>query len=167
MTLTNQSVLEKLQAKFGEDIFNVGEPYGFLTFHTTRERVHELLEFCFQDEELNYMFLTSLCGMHYPQDKGKELGVVYQLHNLVANHRLRVKVYFPVEDPTVPTATDIWATANWMERETYDFFGILFEGHPDLRRILNVDEMDYFPMRKEIPLEDQNRDDKKDYMFGR
>ena len=81
--------------------------------------------------------------------------------------RLRFKVYTSIENPEVFTATKIFAAANWMERETYDFYGVKFLGHPNLKRILNVDEMDYFPMRKEYPLEDFQRKDKDDEMFGR
>jgi NADH-quinone oxidoreductase subunit C len=80
---------------------------------------------------------------------------------------VRVKTFFDINKPEIPTATDIWAGANWMERETYDFYGVKFKGHPNLKRILNVDEMDIFPLRKEYPLEDQTRDDKSDKMFGR
>jgi len=81
--------------------------------------------------------------------------------------RLRLKIYLPVASPTVSTLTPVFAAANWMERETYDFYGVVFEGHPNLKRILNVDEMIIFPMRKEYPLEDQVRQDKNDSMFGR
>ena len=95
------------------------------------------------------------------------MAVVYHLHNLVDNIRLRLKVFTGIERPDIFTATKLYSSANWMERETYDFFGINFVGHPNLKRILNVDEMDYFPMRKEYPLEDQTRIDKDDEMFGR
>ena len=84
-----------------------------------------------------------------------------------ANDRLRYKVFTSIENTDVYTASKLFSAANWMERETYDFFGINFVGHPNLIRILNVDEMDYFPMRKEFPLEDQTRIDKDDEMFGR
>jgi NADH-quinone oxidoreductase subunit C len=83
------------------------------------------------------------------------------------NWRVRVKTYFDINTPEIPTATDLWPGANWMERETYDFYGVRFMGHPNLKRILNVDEMDIFPLRKEYPLEDQTREDKDDKMFGR
>ena len=92
---------------------------------------------------------------------------MYQLHNLVNNQRIRLKIYLPVENPVAPTLTGVFAAANWLERETYDFYGVIFEGHPNLKRILNVDEMIIFPMRKEYPLEDQTREDKNDSMFGR
>ena len=166
-TLTNAAVLEKIQSRFGEEVFDISEPYNLLTLSTNRETIISLLEFLYHDEELKMQFLTTLCGMHYPEEKDRELGVVYHVHSLQNNFRIRLKVFFPIEDPVIPTVTTIWETANWMERETYDFYGVIFEGHPNLRRILNVDEMDFFPMRKEIPLEDQTREDKRDYMFGR
>ena len=96
-----------------------------------------------------------------------ELAVVYHLHNLVDNVRIRFKVFTDINQPDVYTATSLYSTANWMERETFDFYGVNFVGHPNLKRILNVDEMDYFPLRKEFPLEDQTRRDKDDEMFGR
>jgi NADH-quinone oxidoreductase subunit C len=92
---------------------------------------------------------------------------MYQLHNLVANLRIRLKIYLPAENPVTPTITPIFSGANWLERETYDFFGVNFEGHPNLKRILNVEDMIIFPLRKEYPLEDQRREDKNDTMFGR
>ncbi len=93
--------------------------------------------------------------------------MVYHLHSLTNNIRLRFKVFTNIETPDIFTATQLYSCANWMERETYDFFGVNFIGHPNLKRILNVDEMDYFPMRKEYPMEDQTRVDKDDEMFGR
>jgi NADH-quinone oxidoreductase subunit C len=111
--------------------------------------------------------LTDLTGVHYPDQVGRELAVVYHLHNFKENIRIRFKVFSNIQEPDVYTATGLFAGANWMERETYDFFGVNFVGHPNLKRILNVDEMDYFPLRKEYPLEDQTRIDKDDEMFGR
>jgi NADH-quinone oxidoreductase subunit C len=105
--------------------------------------------------------------VNYPEQKGAELVVVYHLHNLKENVRLRFSVSTGLDNTEVFTATKLFESANWMERETYDFFGINFVGHPNLKRILNVDEMDYFPLRKEFPLEDQTRIDKDDEMFGR
>lgn len=83
------------------------------------------------------------------------------------NVRLRIKTFIPIAKPEIASVTSLYSSANWMERETYDFYGIIFTGHPNLTRILNVDEMDYFPMRKEYPLEDGTRQDKVDEYFGR
>jgi NADH-quinone oxidoreductase subunit C len=80
---------------------------------------------------------------------------------------LRVKLFVDSANPVVQSIFPIFKSANWMERETYDFYGIIFKGHPNLIRILNMDEMDYFPMQKQYPLEDQQREDKKDKFFGR
>jgi NADH-quinone oxidoreductase subunit C len=140
---------------------------GILNIHTSREHILAVLQMLRDDAHLQYHFLTTLCGIHYPQNAGQELGVIYHLHNWPQNLRLRVKIFFPKDDPHVPSATGLWPTANWMERQEYDFFGIIFTGHPDLRRILNVDDLDVFPMRKEYRLEDGTRTDKDDRFFGR
>ncbi|MCK6690656.1 MAG: NADH-quinone oxidoreductase subunit C [Thermoanaerobaculia bacterium] len=140
---------------------------GMLTVETTREHIYDFLKFLRDDEELQFNFLTTLCAVHYPEDPGRELAMVYHLHNWRQNLRIRVKVFLPVEDPHIPTVTTLWLTANWMERETYDFYGVIFDGHPKLTRILNVDDMDVFPLRKEYKLEDGTRTDKDDRFFGR
>jgi NADH-quinone oxidoreductase subunit C len=138
-----------------------------LTFEAPKEMNLKVLNFLYDDEELKFRFLTLLGGIHYPDNKGRELGVIYHLHNMDDNVRIRFKVFTDINQPDVYTATGLFSAANWLERETYDFFGVNFIGHPNLKRILNVEEMDYFPMRKEFPLEDQSRIDKDDEMFGR
>lgn len=165
--MENKVVAEDIQNKFGESVVAVSEPYGLLEVEVLPSVIHDLLVYLKEHPEFQFIFLTDLCGIHYPENTGKELGVVYHLHSWVHNFRMRIKTFFPIDEPVIPTATDIWKTANWMERETYDFFGIIFTGHPNLKRILNMDDMDYFPMRKEYPLEDQTRRDKIDYFFGR
>lgn len=167
MGLTNDIIKQRLTEKFSETVTNFTEPYGLLTFESPKEMNLKVMQFLFDDEQLAFRFLTDLCAVHYPDDKGRELAVVYHLHNLVENVRIRFKVFTSTEAPDVFTATQLFSSANWMERETYDFYGVNFVGHPNLKRILNVDEMEYFPMRKEFPLEDQVRIDKDDEMFGR
>ena len=166
--ITNQAVIEDLVAKFGEDtITDVHEPYGLLTLTTTRENVVPMLDYLRNHPTFKHRFLTDICGIHFPTAEGQELGVIYHVHSFENNHRLRIKTFFPIADPHVPTATKVYASANWMERETYDFYGVIFDGHPNLIRILNIEEMDYHPMRKEYPLEDSTRQDKIDALFGR
>ena len=167
MSLTNETIKQKLTEKFGETLTDWQEPYGMLTFSAPKDFNLKVLQFLFDDEELKFRFLTDLQAVHYPDNKGAELAVVYHLHNLVDNVRIRFKVFTDINEPDVYSATALYKTANFMERETYDFYGVNFKGHPNLIRILNVDEMDYFPMRKEFPLEDQTRIDKDDEMFGR
>lgn len=164
--VTNQVILEKLQAKFADAIFDVSEPHELLTVSTTKENILNVIQFLYNDEELKFRYLTDICGVHYPEQE-LPLGVIYHLHSLTKNVRIRIKVFLPESAPRITTLTGLFLGANWMERETYDFYGIIFEGHPDLRRILNVDDMVAFPMRKEFPLEDPNRTDKNDDYFGR
>ena len=167
MVLKNETIKQRLVEKFGDALSNWEEPYGLLTFTAPKDMNLKIMHFLFDDEELRFRFLTDLCAVHYPDRKEEELALVYHLHNLVDNIRLRFKVYTDINQPDVFTATKLYECANWMERETFDFYGVNFVGHPNLRRIQNVEEMDYFPMRKEFPLEDQTRMDKDDEMFGR
>ncbi|HEY8399022.1 MAG TPA: NADH-quinone oxidoreductase subunit C [Flavihumibacter sp.] len=167
MVLTNEYIIQRLQEKFGEAISNVEEPFGLLTFEVPKDMNLKVMQFLYDDPELQFRFLTDLCAVHYPDQKGRELAVVYHLHNMVKNVRVRMKIFTDIQQPDVYTATSLYQSANWQERETYDFFGVNFVGHPNLKRILNVDEMDYFPLRKEYPVEDQTRIDKDDEMFGR
>ncbi len=165
--MDNAFVKQKLQQQFGEQVSQFEEPYGMLTFESPKDLNLKVLQFLYDDKELNFQFMTDLTAVHYPNLRGRELAVVYHLHNLVDNIRIRYKVFTDIEKPDVFTATKLFSAANWMERETFDFYGVNFVGHPNLKRILNVDEMNYFPMRKEYPLEDQTRIDKDDAMFGR
>ena len=167
MSLSNDSIKTKLTEKFGEQLTDWQEPYGMLTFTAARDLNLKVLQFLYDEPSMQFRFLTDLQAVHYPDRKGEELCVVYHVHNLVDNIRLRFKIFAPIEKPDVFSATSLFQSANFMERETYDFYGVNFVGHPNLIRILNVDEMDYFPMRKEFPLEDQTRIDKDDEMFGR
>ncbi|HLO38231.1 MAG TPA: NADH-quinone oxidoreductase subunit C [Lacibacter sp.] len=167
MALTNEVIKQRLVEKFGEQVSGFEEPYGMLTFEAPKELNLKVLGFLYDDEDLKFRFLTDLTVVHYPAYKGRELAVAYHLHNLVDNIRIRFKVFTDINQPDVYTATQLFSSANWQEREAYDFFGVNFVGHPNLKRIMNVDEMDYFPMRKEFPLEDQTRVDKDDEMFGR
>jgi NADH-quinone oxidoreductase subunit C len=165
--MTNETIRQRLTEQFGEQLTDWEEPFGLLTFNAPAANSLDIVRFMFDDDQLQFQFLTDLTAVHYPERKGAEFTVVYLLHNMVANIRVRTKVNIPLENPEVASLTGIFSAANWLEREAYDFFGILFEGHPNLIRIMNPDEMDYFPMRKEFPMEDPTRTDKDDNMFGR
>ena len=170
MFIINQEIInltsEKIRNRFGEAILTEEIDMDMPVYNVKKEIIAELLRFLYDDETLRYRFLTTLCGIHYP-DSDQPFGVIYHLHSLENNQRIRIKTFTTLEDITISSATAVFAGANWMEREAYDFYGILFSGHPNLKRILNVDEMDYFPMRKEYPLEDGTREDKNDAFFGR
>lgn len=163
--VTNHEITELLSTKFGNKVTGVTEPYGLLTIETGKDVIIDVLTFLKEDKAAGFSFLTDITAVHYPERN--HIAVVYHLHNMVAKIRIRVKVFIHEHTPTIPTATVLWNGANWMERETYDFFGVKFEGHPNLKRILNMDELNVHPMLKQYPLEDPNRVDKKDEYFGR
>ncbi len=166
--LTNEAVLTRLQEKFGEAIRNHEEPYGLLTVEIDADKAHDLISWLKTDEVLKMSFLTLIGAVHYPNnEKGREICVNYHVHSFIHNVRLRIRAFLSIENPSIQSITDIYVGADWQERETYDFFGVIFEGHPNLVRILNEDSMDYFPMRKEYHLEDATREDKDDRYFGR
>jgi NADH-quinone oxidoreductase subunit C len=163
--MENDLIIQTLKDKYEADIVSVEMIDDFLTVTLRNDRVAEIIRYLYFHRDTNFQFLTSLCAVHYPDIQS--IAVVYQLHNLVKNVRLRIKTFLPEANAVTQTITDTFAGANWMERETYDFYGVVFTGHPNLKRILNVDEMIIFPLRKEYPLEDQTREDKQDSMFGR
>jgi NADH-quinone oxidoreductase subunit C len=166
--LSKELVLARIEQQLPDTVTHSEHGYdGILNLETSRDKIIDLLRLLKDDLELNYHFLTSLNAVHFPNDTDRELELVYHLHNWAQNRRIRVKVRIPVSDPHIPTATVLWPTANWMERQEYDFFGVLFSGHPNLTRILNVDDLDVFPLRKEYKLEDGTRTDKDDRFFGR
>jgi len=170
MFIINQEILnltsEKLRNRFGEAILTEEIEMDMPVYVVKKEIIVDLLRLLYDDETLRYRFLTTLCGIHYPESD-QPFGVIYHLHSLENNQRIRIKTFTTLEDIAIPSVTAVFAGANWMEREAFDFYGIIFTGHPNLKRILNVDEMDYFPMRKEYPLEDGTREDKNDDFFGR
>ncbi|WP_343644039.1 NADH-quinone oxidoreductase subunit C [Chryseobacterium sp.] len=164
--MTNEFVLEAITREFPESVISSSEPYGMLTIEVKKEDIKKIIHYL-KDSSLEFNFLTDICGIHYPEFPEKEIGVVYHLHNMMANFRLRLKIFMSRENIELDSLVELFAGANWMERETYDFYGIKFKGHPDLRPILNMEDLGYHPMLKEYRLEDGTRTDKNDSMFGR
>lgn len=164
--MTNEFVLEAITREFPESVIASSEPYGMLTIEVNKEDLKKIVHYL-KDSSLEINFLTDVCGIHYPEFPEKEIGVVYHLHNMMTNFRLRLKIFMSRENIEVDSLVELYAGANWMERETYDFYGIKFKGHPDLRPILNMEDLGYHPMLKEYRLEDGTRTDKNDSMFGR
>jgi NADH-quinone oxidoreductase subunit C len=160
-----EKIIAVINEKFDGDILQTEMLYDYLTITLKKDRIVPTIKHLYDHPDTKFQYLTTMFAVHYPDLN--QIAVVYQLHNLVTNLRIRLKIYLPIENPTVQTLTTVFAGANWMEREAYDFFGVIFEGHPNLKRILNVEEMTIFPLRKEYPLEDQVREDKNDSMFGR
>jgi NADH-quinone oxidoreductase subunit C len=160
-----EKIVDIIKEKFEAEILSVETPYNFLTINLKQDKIIEIVEYLYHHNQGRFQYLTTLCGIHYPDIK--QIAIMYQLHSLTNNWRVRLKIYLPEDNAVTPTLTTVFSAANWMERETFDFYGVKFTGHPDLRRILNVEDMIIHPLRKEYPLEDQTREDKKDFMFGR
>ncbi len=168
MALENQVIENALMSQFGDSVREFAQIHDILTFEADANSIIPIMKFLKEDEVLRFNFLTDLCGMHFPDATvERQFSVVYHMHNWIDNVRIRIKCYLHGQNPEIDTVTSLFLGANWQERETYDFYGIIFKGHPQLKRILNMDEMVSFPMRKEFPLEDGGRTDKDDRFFGR
>ncbi|MFG2492639.1 NADH-quinone oxidoreductase subunit C [Streptomyces caniferus] len=123
-----------------------------LTFHIERSRLPEVARILRDDPALRFELCTGVSGVHFPGDKGRELHAVYHLRSITHNRLIRLEVSAPDADPHVPSLVEIYPTNDWHERETYDFFGIVFDGHPALTRIMMPDDWQGFPQRKDYPL---------------
>ncbi len=168
MALETIDIQDKLVALFGENVFHFNQERDIFSLEVAADTITAVILFLKNDPILRFHFLTDLCAIHYPDNvENRQFAVVYHLHNWYENKRIKIKVFINGSTPQIKTISNIFLSANWMERETYDFYGINFMGHPQLKRILNMDEMISFPMRKEFPMEDSGRTDKDDRYFGR
>lgn len=150
--MTAQEIYDKLKTRFGEALAELNDtnvdPFVVVT---QPERLPALAEFLRDDPELDFKALMCLSGV----DDGEKLGVVYHLNSLTKKHRFTLKVEgLEREEPRVPSVEQIWPTANWHEREAYDMFGILFDGHSDMRRILCPDDWVGWPLRKDYQVQE-------------
>ena len=165
--MTNNELLDALHEHLGTKLIVSEVLFDTLVIEVAAADAYGVIELLKNDSTLSFNFLTLIGAVHYPEEKGRELCVVYHMHSWKNAIRLRVKSYLSQENPRIKRLTPLFDGANWQERETFDFFGIQFEGHPNLTRILNMDEMDYHPMLKQYHLEDETREDKDDRFFGR
>ncbi|MDT0380657.1 NADH-quinone oxidoreductase subunit C [Streptomyces sp. DSM 42041] len=125
---------------------------GEITFHIAREHLLRVARTLRDDPALRFEYCTGVSGVHFPEDKGRELHAVYHLRSLTHNRIIRLEVTAPDADPHVPSIVEVYPTNDWHERETYDFFGLVFDGHPALTRIMMPDDWQGFPQRKDYPL---------------
>jgi NADH-quinone oxidoreductase subunit C len=125
---------------------------GEITFHVRREDLVAVAQLLRDDERLRFEFCAGVSGVHYPEDRGRELHAVYHLLSMTHNRRIRVEVAVPDADPHIPSLVAVYPTNDWHERETFDMFGIVFDGHPALTRILMPDDWPGHPQRKDYPL---------------
>jgi len=147
-----QFVADRLQEGFPDAVQRILDERGDLTVWVSRDRVHELLAFCKHDDGLRFDFCMDVTAVDYLSLGGDpRFAVVYHLYSLTTGKRVRIKVGVPEEDPVVATATDVWKAADWFEREVYDMFGIRFEGHPNMKRILCHHDFQGHALRKDYP----------------
>lgn len=150
---TPLDITQALQDQFGEAVSAL-EPFrGQLTFVVAAENLLAVAQYLRDTPSLAFKQLSDISGIdYYPQTEPGRFALNYQLLSHSRAQRIRLKVYWNEEDAPVPSVTGLWPSANWEEREAYDMFGILFDGHPDLRRILMPDDWQGYPQRKDYPL---------------
>ena len=157
----NNLVVEKIKNKFPDAVVESSFFRDEITIVVNKEFIVDVCEFLRDDKLLRFNYLSDLCGL----DKlaiNNTYEVVYHLYSLIRNNRLRLKVPISNSDsgePTISTVTSVWPAANWLEREAYDMFGIVFDKHPDLRRILTADGFQGYPMRKDYPIDKRQPED--------
>ncbi|MEW6411502.1 MAG: NADH-quinone oxidoreductase subunit C [Candidatus Zixiibacteriota bacterium] len=144
-----------LNSRFTEAIIREDNFRGQQSFYIKPEFLVEICQALLDDSQLKINYLsdiTSLDWLNHPQEKDGRFEVVYNLYSLANHYRFFIKVRLPGENPRVASLTDLWSAADWMEREVYDLMGVVFEGHPNLTKILTPDELDGHPLRKDYPL---------------
>lgn len=152
-SIENNPTAEKLKSKFGSDILKTEVFRGQHSAVVKRERILDVMKYLKEDTELAYDFLADLTAVDYlKMEKSPRFQVVYNLRSMKHNRRVRVKVPVPENDCKIESMCGLWKTANWMEREAFEMYGITFENHPDLRKLLMPEAYEYFPMRKDYPV---------------
>lgn len=152
--ISGDPLIDSLKKLFGEAVLEAVEICGQQVLSLAANRTHDLLSYL--KKEAGFDMLTDLTALHWP-DRERPFEIVYQVYNIKARRRLRVKTTLK-EGEQIETACNIWQAANWLEREVYDLFGVRFNGHPDLRRILLPEDWVGHPLRKEYPLEYQKNE---------
>jgi NADH-quinone oxidoreductase subunit C len=150
--IADDPYIDRLKQRFGDAITEAVATLGQQVIRVKKESYLELCRFLYEDEDTPFDLCSDVTALHWPERAGQEFDIVLQLYSVARNRRLRVKVAI-ADGETCPSVTQIWAGADWMEREAYDMFGVVFEGHPDLRRILLPPDWPGYPLRKEYPIE--------------
>lgn len=150
--LAPTEIAEKLKEHFPEEVVEVIEFRDQVSVIVKRGRILEICRYLHDEPTLSFDHLQDLCGADYHGKKEPRFEVVYNLYSIKYRHKIRIRAQVPENDPSIKSVTPIWAGANWHERECYDMFGIVFKGHPDLRRILMPEDWEGHPLRKDYPL---------------
>jgi len=144
--------LERAYPQFAEAIEKVVVEFGEITLHIRRQHLREVAQVLRDDAALRFEMCMGVSGVHWPGDTGRELHAVYPLLSYTHNRRIKLEVSCPDSDPHIPSLYEVYPTNDWHERETYDFFGITFDGHPSLSRVLMPDDWPGHPQRKDYAL---------------
>jgi NADH-quinone oxidoreductase subunit C len=165
-------VFQKAKEKFQDAVLDVSEAKGELTIVVSKDSAYELLEYVKTDTELSYDFLVDVTAVDYSAMEDilmkydyARFMVVYHLYSLNKKTRLRVKTPVHEKEASIRSIASLWKGASWLERETYDMFGITFDNHPDLRRILMPDDFEDYPLRKDYPV--RGRGERESFNFER
>ncbi len=154
--MDGQDILARIRERSGDRVIGTHDYRGDHTAVLTGNGIEAALAFCRNDAALAFDLLVDITAVDYLRFPGREDGprfeVVYHLYSTTHNHRIRLKVPVEQDDPVVPTACSLWPIANWLEREVWDMYGIRFDGHPDLRRLLLYEEFEGHPLRKDYPI---------------
>ena len=143
--------LKKIKEKFGDAVLDHGIDRGDLVVIVTAEKVHDIIAFLRNEPELDFNMLIDLFGVDYMPRKPR-FEVVYHLHCLSRNERLRVRVQLEENNCEVDTISDLYPVADWLERETWDMFGVVFTGHPNMKRLLMYESFEGHPLRRDYPV---------------
>jgi len=149
----SEELLGKLQEKLGDYILESGVSLGDAEVRIRAEGVSDFFRLLKLDSELAFNMFLDVTAVDWMDEREDRFEVVYHMLSLSTHHRLRVKVDLPEQSPRIASVSQLWAGANFLEREVFDMYGIEFEGHPDLRRILMYDEFKGYPLRKDYPVQ--------------
>lgn len=146
------TITEILKKNFPQAITDSHQQFGDETVFVDRQSLVCVLQFLRDDPDCSFNLFLDLCGVDYMGQEPR-FEVVYHLYSLSKKARLRVRVKLPESDLKITSVTSLWEAANWFEREAYDMYGIHFEGHPNLKRILMWNEFEGYPLRKDYPIQ--------------
>ena len=146
-------IAEKIKEVFPEEVLTVSEFRGQVSVSLRKNRIRDIARYLHDDPDLYFDYLIDVCGVDYLGKKEKRFEVVYHLFSIKHRHALRLKAEVSESNPAIDSVTPVWVGANWHERETFDLYGIKFNGHPDLRRILLPEDWEGHPLRKDYPVQ--------------
>ncbi|MGA2192167.1 MAG: NADH-quinone oxidoreductase subunit C [Nitrospirota bacterium] len=147
-----ENIVEQIRERFPDEVQSSGSAFGQTWTVLKRDHLDDICRFLKDDPDVRMDYLIDVTAVDW-LPRTPRFEVVYHVHSMKHGHRLRLKVPLEEDDPVVPSVSAIWRTACWHERETYDMFGIIFQGNSDLRRILMPDDWEGHPLRKDYPLE--------------